>query len=138
MPTEISLPFRVDSAGRVVTTSDPDEQVRQHVFALLNTHPEERAAVPGYGVETNNFVFETGDADEEVSSQVFTMVNGAFSTWEPGVQITGAVLASSEGGEVQQVTVGYSRKDAADSGTIANANVAVIGAGGSVREIVRG
>lgn len=138
MPTEISLPFRVDTAGRVVTTSDPDEQVRQHVFALLNTHPDERAMVPGYGVETSNYVFETENDDGDVSSQVYTMISGAFEEWEPGVQITGARLSGTPDGVRQEVSIEYSRRDAADSGTIANANVAVIGLGGTVRDIVRG
>lgn len=138
MPTEISLPFRVDTAGRVVTTSDPDEQVRQHVFALINTHPEERAMVPGYGVDTHAFVFETEEDEESVAAQVFAVVGSAFEEWEPGVQVTGSRLNSSPHGDRQEVLVEYSRRDAADSGTVANANLAVIGPGGVVRDIVRG
>lgn len=137
MPTEISVPFRLDGNGRVVTTSNLDAQVRLHVLALLNTIPEERAMVPGYGTDLVNLVFEDADPDE-VSTQASMMVRDAFATHEPGVQLVKADPVEDTPGNLAQVDVEYRRLDAPDSGSVANTNTAIIGASGAVREIVRG
>lgn len=138
MPSEIAIPFRVDGNGRVVTTSDQDAQVRLHVLALINTVPVERAMVPGYGTNVLGLVFGDPDGDE-VAAQAAVLVRDAFATWEPGVE-----LLKSEANERDSednwavIEVDYRRRDAADSGTVANSNVAIIGANGRVREVVRG
>ena len=138
MSSEISVPFMVDGNGRVVTTSDPDAQVRLHVLALINTTPEERAMVPGYGTEVTSLVFSDPDADE-VATQASLMIRDAFAAWEPGVELVQATANERDSEDNWAVIdVDYRRKDAADSGTVANANVAVIGANGVVREVVRG
>jgi phage baseplate assembly protein W len=138
MPSEIAIPFRMDGNGRVVTTSDPDSQVRLHVLALLNTLPRERAMVPGYGVDSVRMVFSDLD-EEDVATQTTVMVRDAFKEWEPGVGLTTAnVIPTRQGDGVAAVNVQYRRLDAADSGTVVNSNSAIIGANGSVREYVRG
>lgn len=136
MPTELAVPFRLDGTGRVVTTSDPDEQVRQHVLSLINTTPEERAMVPGYGTDLNSLLFEEED---EVEAQVSIRIKDAMRNFEPGVELlsVGADPNSSEDG-IARVSMEYRRLDAPDSATLANANVAVVGANGVVREVVRG
>jgi phage baseplate assembly protein W len=136
MPTEIAVPFRLDGNGRVVTTSDPDEQVRQHVLALINTTPEERAMVPGYGTDLNGVLFEDED---EVEAQVSIRIKDAIRLHEPGVELITVTAdpTSSEDG-MARVSMEYRRLDAPDSATLANANVAVVGANGEVREVVRG
>lgn len=137
MPTEISVPFNIGSDGRVVTTSDPDAQVRLHVLALINTSPIERVMVPGYGIPLTNLMFSDLD-NEEVTAQMQTMITSGFQTWEPGVRLDDVVASDDSGGNLAALDVHYSRKDAADSGTTANTNSAIIGANGEVREIVRG
>lgn len=137
MPSEINVPFRVDGNGRVVTTSDPDAQVRLHVLALLNTTPAERAMVPGYGVDTVGLLFGDPDGDE-VAAQAATMIRDGFTEWEPGVSLLRAEADEDSEGNLAVVNVEYARRDAADSGTVANANTAIIGANGVVRDIVRG
>ena len=138
MPSEISVPFRVDGNGKVITTSNPDAQVRLHVLALLNTIPEERAMVPGYGVNTVGLMFENPGGDE-IATQVATLVRDGFRVWEPGVDLIRAVPdISASDDDFSKVEVEYRRLDAADSGTVANSNTAIIGANGKVREIVRG
>jgi phage baseplate assembly protein W len=136
MPTEIAVPFRLDGNGRVVTTSDPDAQVRQHVLALINTIPEERAMVPGYGTDLLGVVFED---EEEVEAQVSIRVKDSMRVHEPGVELIRAAAdpeSSDEG--FAKVSLEYRRLDAPDSATLANANMAVVGANGVVREVVRG
>ena len=138
MPVEIDMPFRADGSGRIAMTDDPDAQVRLHVLALLSTIPEERAMVPGYGTRLIDYVFENPDGDE-VATMAAVTVQDAFRDWEPGVELVEASAdeADSEG-NIAVVKVDYRRLDAADSGTVANANQAVISANGVVREVVRG
>jgi phage baseplate assembly protein W len=138
MPSEIAIPFRVDGNGRVVTTDNPDAQVRLHVLALLGTIPEERAMVPGFGTGIISNVFGDPDGDA-VAQQTAVMVRDAFRTWEPGVDLVRAEANTTDSeGNLASVDVEYRRLDAADSGTVANSNSAIIGANGIVREIVRG
>lgn len=137
MPTEIAVPFRLDGNGHVVSTSNPDAQVRQHVLALINTIPDERAMVPGYGTNLMGLLFED---EEEVETQVSLRIKESMQAFEPGVElisVTPTYADSSEQG-FAKVSLDYRRLDAPDSATLANANVAVIGANGVVREVVRG
>lgn len=135
MPTELAVPFRLDGNGRVVTTSDPDTQVRQHVLALINTTPVERAMVPGYGTDLQGLMFEDED---EVEAQVALRVQDSMRTFEPGVELIHAVADPVEEIGFARVSIEYRRKDAPDSATLANANVAIVGTNGEVREVVRG
>lgn len=137
MPSEIAVPFRLDGNGRVVTVTDPDAQVRLHVVALINTLPPERAMVPGYGVDTSGLVFM--DDPEEVGVQVALRVREGMRKHEPGVDLVSSnpEVFSDDGG-LTSVAVEYRRLDAPDSASVANANRALIGANGVVREIVRG
>lgn len=137
MPSEIAVPFRLDGNGRVVTVTDPDAQVRHHVVALINTIPAERAMVPGYGVDTAALVFM--DDPEEIGTQAALRIREGMRNYEPGVDLVSAApeVISDDGG-VTSVAVEYRRLDAPDSASVANANRAVIGANGVVREIVRG
>ena len=136
MPSEIAVPFRV-ADGHIATVSDPDLQVRQHVRALVSTQPEERVMVPGYGLATNSELFSEADADE-LADQMVAKVSTAFTNWEPGVGVESVEAVDDDDGALVMLNVNYYRKDAADSGTAANANLAVIGANGVVREVVRG
>lgn len=135
MAVEIAVPFRLDGRGHVVTVSDPDAQVRQHVFALVATHPEERAMVPGYGTNLTGLLFEDED---EVETQVTLRVQESMTRHEPGVDLISVVPDNIGGDGSANVTVNYRRLDAPDVSTIANANMAVIGVNGEVREVVRG
>jgi phage baseplate assembly protein W len=136
MAVEIAVPFRLDGNGRIVTTSDPDAQVRQHVLALINTIPEERAMVPGYGTDLLGVLFED---EEEVEAQVTLRIKDSMRAFEPGVElinVTPDKQVSEDG--FARVSMEYRRMDAPDSATLANANVAVVGINGEVREVVRG
>lgn len=136
MPVEIAVPFRLDGNGRVVTVSNPDAQVRLHVLALVNTIPDERVMVPGYGTDLTGLMFEEED---EVEAQVSLRVRNAMSAWEPGVELVYANPdLSDDTPGFAKVALSYRRLDAPDSATLANANVAVIGVDGDVREVVRG
>lgn len=94
--------------------------------------------VPGYGTNLIGLVFNDPDGDA-VAESASIMIKQAMATWEPGV---GLVRAAADADRSQDdmaiIDVEFRRLDAADSGTAVNANMAVIGANGAVREIVRG
>lgn len=138
MSHEFSVPFRLDGNGRVVAESNDDARVRLHVLALLNTHPFERVTVPGYGTDLVGLMFGDPDADE-VATQATIRIQEAMATYEPGVSLVRAE-PNYDGSEenLVKVDVEYRRLDAPDSGAVVNTNVAIIGANGVVREIVRG
>lgn len=139
MPSEISVPFRIGRDRRVVTVSDTDAQIRQHVRALVNTHPNERAGVPGYGVPLNTTLFEGMDP-EEIGTMAEVMLRQGFEDWEPGLELQQVTPDEQESYDNKAVLdVRYARRDAADTNVgVANSNTAIIGANGTVREAVRG
>ena len=138
MTSEIAVPFRLDTSGRVVMTDDPDDRVHLHVLALLNTSPTERMLVPGYGTEINSLVFADPDGDA-VAAQAALLVRDAFRTYEPGVDLVSADPDYDKSQEnLALINVEYRRLDAPDSAAVVSANTAIIGANGTVREIVRG
>lgn len=137
MPSEIAVPFRLDGNGRVVAVTDPDAQVRQHVLALLHTIPEERAMVPGYGTDTSVLMF--GDDNEEIATQFSIRAREAMQRFEPGVELLSVSAQAEDLDEgAKALNVEFRRLDAPDSSAVANANRAVIGVGGVVRDLVRG
>lgn len=64
---EIALPFRVDSKGRIATTTDPATMGRQHLTTFLLTQPGERIMRPEFGSPLRESVFEVLD---EVTAQL--------------------------------------------------------------------
>lgn len=61
---EISLPLRVDSAGRVATVSTTVAKAIQHLLSLALTAPGERVMRPNYGVGIQQLVFENSSMAE--------------------------------------------------------------------------
>lgn len=137
MPREISMPFNIGEDGQVDTTSDPDGQVRQHVLSLVNTSYTERVMLPNYGVDAQSLIFENMDPNE-VSVLTARYVEESFATWEPGVEMISVVPHVGPEGEVSVVDVEYQRRDAPDSNQSSNTNTAIIGADGTVKDIIRG
>lgn len=138
MPVEILSPFYVGSDGAVVTTSDPDVQVRQHVSSLINTEQTERVMLPDYGTPLSNLIFEDADS-EDVAAQAAQMVRDAFALWEPGVDLLRAEpVTDPNGDDFARVDVLYQRRDSPDTSSSAGRNTAIISADGVVREVVRG
>ena len=93
--------------------------------------------VPGYGTDLLSLMFEDPDA-EEVAAQASIRVRAAMAAHEPGVDLISALPNPTSSGNFAVIDVEYRRLDAADSAVVANANAAIIGANGVVREIVRG
>lgn len=139
MPIEIAIPFRLDSDKRIAVESNPNGQIRQHVMSLINTEPGERAVVGDYGVPLSDLLFEEGD--EVVAADLADDILAAMALWEPGVALSRVQpVTGTEGDGLSSVDVEYLRVDAPDSPVDGSrsTNVAIIGTGGKVSEVVRG
>lgn len=137
MPSEIAVPFRLDERGRIATVTNPDVQIRQHVLSLINTERGERVVYGDYGLPLSRLVFEPGD--ETVAVELGDMLKAGMAKWEPGVYLQGLSNDPAVNGDgYANVSVRYARTDAPDTTIPAsNSNVAVIGTGGQVREVIR-
>lgn len=137
MPIEMRIPFRLDQGGGIATTSDPNEQIRNHVMSLINTEPSERAVLIDYGVPLEEQLFENGDV--AVATELADYINSAMAQWEPGVVVQHVIPVTTESGDgLVSVDVRYQRVDAPTSDLSKNTNMAVIRVGGHVDEVVRG
>jgi phage baseplate assembly protein W len=139
MPVEIKHPFHLSEDGSVAVTKDPDDMVRQHVLSLVSTQPGERVMLPNYGVNSAQFLFEPDSS--EIPIRLGTLIEDAFKEWEPGVTFLKAEVSprtANEQENLERVEVEYARADSADSPTVVGSNTAIISAGGTVREVVRG
>lgn len=137
MPNEIAIPFALDKSGAVKATSDPNEQIRNHVMSLINTEPSERAVLIDYGVPLEEQLFENDDV--AVATELADYINHAMAKWEPGVVVQRvAPVPDRSGNGLSMVDVRYMRVDAPDNELSKNTNVAVIRIGGHVDEVVRG
>ena len=138
MPSEISIPFRLNGSGQIATETVPNAQVRQHVMSLLNTQPGERVVYSDYGVPLADSLFE---ADSAVTQELPDIIDTAFARWEPGVQLTAVNPETTDNpwdGAVN-VNISYLRTDAPDTTVPATTtNVAVVSPGGAVTEVIRG
>lgn len=85
MDREISLPFRVDSQGRVATTTDPSVRAKQHLLTFLLTRPDERVARTGFGSQLQDSLFEP--LDELTGSLLLTRVRDEVGTYVPDVRL---------------------------------------------------
>lgn len=137
MPSEIAIPFRLDSSGRISVTSNPNDQIRQHVLSLINTAPTERAVLIDYGVPLEEEVFENDDV--AVATDLQNTISQAFKTWEPGIGLLGVTMDQDRTGNgTAAVNVKYLRTDAPDTAVRGDGyNTAVIRVGGHVDEVVR-
>jgi len=139
MPTEIRFPFVIGPDGAIATTSDPDKQVRQRVYNLLGTEPGERVMLADYGINARSSVFEPGD--EMIADRLAEETRMQMDVYEPGVLVNSVRSVPSPSGSGQSVVaIDYVRREAPSTpyAYSRQSNTAVIGAGGTVTEVIRG
>lgn len=56
--TEILFPFQIDASGRVSSTNDPNQIVRQRIEQIVFTMFNERVMRPDFGSGAMEFLFE--------------------------------------------------------------------------------
>lgn len=92
----ISLPFRLDSYGRVATSTDLSKIWQDRVRTVIATAVGERVMRPTFGssLPANLFdavVMAPGFADGNLRA--------AFLEWLPGIEYEGSELVEVEGGD---------------------------------------
>lgn len=139
MPLEIRTPFTIAPDGSVAATSDPDRQVHQRVHALIGTEPGERVMLSDYGVETRTLLFESTN-DDGLANVLADMTQTQMSVYEPGVLVNSIRAVETEPGSGEaRVQINYARRESPSTPAelARQTNVAIIGVGGSVDEVIR-
>lgn len=139
MPAELLHPFAIGPDGALATTDDPDKQVRQRVFSLLGTEPGERVMLSDYGIPTRSLLFEPGNA--LIAERLEEETRMQMDRYEPGVLVNSvAAIHSPEGSGIAKVALDYVRRESPTTpyNLTRQSNVAVIGVGGTVTEVIRG
>lgn len=86
MGRELAVPFAVDPLGNIAFTSDPVQQLTDHVTVLIGTQLSERVMRPGYGVNTNAFLF--ADNDSATAAVLEENIRTSVATYEPNVTVS--------------------------------------------------
>lgn len=127
----ISLPFRVDGAGRIAFAQDNSKQVADRLRSIIGTVPGERVMRPGYGTPVRQQLFDVNDPlnHAEISATVREAVKG----WEPAVTVLGVDVHDADlGSGILEITLRY---ELAATGEVSTAIVSI---GGDVAETTRG
>jgi phage baseplate assembly protein W len=123
-----AVPFALTTQGMVATTSDPNVIASNRVNSLIGTYPGERVMQPGYGVDTNSYLF-TPDIISE-TDLLATDIKSAASTWEPSITVSSVtpVVTQADVG-ISQVNVEFT---ISNDPTFKPAQTATVLVGGSV------
>ena|SRR5215207_1539969 len=80
-----SFPVRPGPTGRL-SFSAGEEKIRQSIWLIMSTAPDERQMRPGFGCGIHDLVFEPNTA--ALRGLVQTRVREALVRWEPRIDVT--------------------------------------------------
>lgn len=100
----MSLPFKVDSTGRIAATADQAKIWRDRVKSVIGTAYGQRVYRPNYGCEIVGSIF---DGDFDVINEVEDKVSTAFSRHLPALQLTGVTARIEQESRVVLVDIEY-------------------------------
>ncbi|GHB52505.1 hypothetical protein GCM10010331_45160 [Streptomyces xanthochromogenes] len=112
MSKQLSVPFSLDSSGKVAVVEHPDRQLAQRVRAVVATSPTERVMQPDFGTDLRAFLFASNDAITRDALR--HTVQASTSRWEPKavVKAIEPVMREDEQGIADVfVDIGYSNTD---------------------------
>jgi len=108
----ISLPFRIDGYGKVITTTDPQKVWADRTKAAVTTPLGTRIMRPSYGCATPLQLFgNTEDAAITFDSDV----TSTFSQWLPDLKYLGVDIMQDPVSAEVSVSVNYSTPVALES-----------------------
>lgn len=137
MPREIRYPFALGPDGSIAFVANPDQAVRQRVHALIGTEQGERVMLLDYGLDARAFLFEPND--DLQAETLAEMGRAQMEVYEPGIEIFDISREPSIYGDGEaKVSIQYARReDPSTSDALAKGtNVAIIGVGGNVDEVI--
>lgn len=89
MAREMVLPFRINSAGEVDSTTSMDIRIKQYIACVLLTNHNERIMRPGYGSDLVDNVF---DNPAVISKQIETEIRSALAVWVPDITVKSVTI----------------------------------------------
>lgn len=85
-------PIRKHPRGFLHTQSGVN-QVKSDLLVLLLTTPGERAMLPTFGTNLDQFIFEPNDG--QIAAAVREEISRSISTWEPRIAVTDIEVATT-------------------------------------------
>jgi phage baseplate assembly protein W len=76
---DLDFPFHLDGRGRVATSTDPDDHIRDLIHQVLFTNPGERVNRPDFGCGVKALLFMPNS--EALAAATEVMVKGALQKW---------------------------------------------------------
>lgn len=126
MSIELLTPFQLTSSGGVAVTTVPDQQVQQHLQALVSTNPGERVMQPRYGVPLADYLF--GLDTDQTAAAVSNDISAAVVKWEPSVNIQHVrTLISDTSQGLLSIDVDYSPGSVAPSPSVVSTCTILVG-----------
>ena len=101
-----AFPPRIDPAtGQFVMTED-EEDIRQSIYIILMTRKKERAMLPDFGCNLQEYIFDIPDSAFE--SQIIREVEDALTKYEPRVRNVSVEMdRSNPAGGVVYLNINY-------------------------------
>ena len=100
----ISLPFMIDSYGKVNSTTDQSKMWQDRVLSVIGTAIRERVMRQGFGTEIPYTVFETS---EEAATTIEREVEHAFNEQLPLLRLQEVTTLNDDYTNMLNVTIIY-------------------------------
>lgn len=105
MGRELAVPFAVDDFGGIAYTSDPVQQLTDHVTIIVGTQVNERLMRPTYGVGLNNHLFSDNDDAEQAVLE--DSIRTSIQDYEPLVTVTSVTFDAQPAEGYLGIQVGF-------------------------------
>lgn len=127
----LSIPFGVDSLGRIGFSTDPAKQVADRLVSIVGTIPGERVMRPTYGVPTTSYLFASNDS--VTLARLRNDVEAAIAKYEPKVKVADLNYAQDPGTGVLGLLLSFTLIGS-EQGDLA-VHTAFIQTGGTVNDV---
>lgn len=100
-----SFPVQVDGERRRLLYVDGPEKVRESIWIILDTEPGERIMRPTFGCGLRRYLGEPNTV--AVRALIRHDVEGALSTWEPRIQVSGVDVSPGDDPSLVEIAISY-------------------------------
>lgn len=137
MPVEMAIPFALGPNGSVALVTDPYSRVTQRVKAIVGSRPTERVMDADFGVPLDRLLFD--EDDESTEAEMRQLIEKSLRIYEPGVEVFEVTPEMDQAGDgIASVKVDFRLTEDPTTAGAQFVNTAVVLAGGTVKETLRG
>jgi hypothetical protein len=111
----ITLPFSIDSYGKINVTTDPKKIWNDRIISAINTNLGERVMYPAFGTTIGLTILDTRDS---LSSTIETEINRIFSLYFRLLRLNSVDVTYSADGSTINVNVTYTLPNESTSSLI--------------------